>query len=242
MAGTPFEYYGENALTLNNFAEIAGRYSFQRQAEQYLLQYLLEKLSLSPDDDVLEIGCGAGNLLIPLSFFVRSATGIDHPNLLAKLKSRVPKDHDTLTLIPGEFPKAKVPGTYSRVLIYSVIHYLRNEKEVLTFIKKAVARLRPGGILLIGDIPNKDIKARFLASKRGKVFVKEWQKQMKRERKKNPQIHQSMPAASLVGIDDTLLKKIVSVLRKSGLRATRVRQPETLAFGFTREDIIAIKE
>ena len=123
MAGTPFEYYGESALKLDNFAEIAGRYRFQKKAEQYLLQYLLEKLSPSPEDDLLEIGCGAGNLLIPLSFFVHSVTGIDHPNLLAQLTSRLPKDNGTMTLVPGEFPRTEVQGTFSRILIYSVIQY-----------------------------------------------------------------------------------------------------------------------
>ena len=242
MAGTPFEYYGENALKLTNFAEIAGRYSFQRQAEQYLLQYLLEKLSLYPDDDVLEIGCGAGNLLIPLSFFVRSATGIDHPNLLVHIKSRVPKDSDTITLIPGNFLTTKIPGTFSRILVYSVIHYLRDENEVLAFIRKAALLLRPKGKMIIGDIPNKDIKARFLASKRGKTFSAEWQEKIEQERKKNPHIHQPMTVARLVTLNDSLVEKILAMLEELHMRAKRARQLEVLAFGFTREDIIVEKE
>ncbi|OGG61465.1 hypothetical protein A3I46_00770 [Candidatus Kaiserbacteria bacterium RIFCSPLOWO2_02_FULL_54_13] len=241
MAGTPFDYFGKNASELKNFAEIAGRYDFQRQAEQYLLYYLLEKLSLSPEDDLLEIGCGAGNLLIPLSFFVHSVTGIDHPNLLAQIKSRVPRDNDIMTLVPGEFPRVEVPGTFSRVLIYSVIQYLRDEEAVLTFIRTAAALLRPGGKMLIGDIPNKDIKDRFLATERGKAFSAEWKERVEQEKKKNPHIHQPMPAASLVTVDDALVEKIVAMLEGTHLRATRVRQPETLSFGYTREDIIVEK-
>ena len=50
-----------------------------------------------------------------------------------------------------------------------------------------------------------------------------------------------MPAASLVTVDDALVEKIVAMLEGTHLRATRVRQPETLSFGYTREDIIVEK-
>ena len=241
MAGTPFDYFGKNASELKNFAEIAGRYDFQRQAEQYLLYYLLEKLSLSPEDDLLEIGCGAGNLLIPLSFFVHSVTGIDHPNLLAQLTSRLPKDNGTMTLVPGEFPRTEVQGTFSRILIYSVIHYLRDEEAVLAFIRTAAALLQPGGKMLIGDIPNKDIRARFLATERGKAFSAEWKERIEQEQKKNPRVNQLAAATPLVTISDAFVEKIITVCEGLQMRATRVLQPETLSFGYTREDIIVEK-
>ncbi len=242
MAGTPFDYYGESASKFGNFSEVAGRYSFQREAEQYLLLYLLEKLSLSPEDDLLDIGCGAGNLLIPLSFFIRSTTGIDHPNLLTQIKNRLPKDTDTITLLPGEFLTTEVPGTFSRILIYGVIHNLRDEEEVLRFIRKAAILLRPGGKMLIGDIPNIDIKARFLSSERGKKFIVQWQEQVERERKVNPEVNLPFTTTPLVTIGDAFADKMIAALEESHLRAKRFPQPETLAFGFTREDILAEKE
>lgn len=242
MERTPFDDFGENASVLSNFAEIAGRYSFQRQAEQYLLYYLLEKLSLSPKDDLLDIGCGAGNVLIPLSFFVHSITGIDHPNLIAQIKDRVPKDHDTMTLIPGEFPTTEVPGIFSRIVIYSVIHYLRTEDEVLQFIRAAVLLLQPGGKMLIGDIPNKDLKARFLDSEQGKRFAAEWQEKVEREQKINPNIHTPLTETPLVAMDDALVEKMLATLEGMHLHARRIRQPDTMSFSHTREDIIIEKE
>ena len=93
-----YEQFGKRA-TQANFQEIAGRFAFQKKSEQYLLFDIVEKLSLMPKDDLLEIGCGAGNLLIPLSFFVNSAAGVDHPNLLKRLKSRLPLDQKILELL-----------------------------------------------------------------------------------------------------------------------------------------------
>lgn len=242
MIGTPLEYFGKSASKLHAFTEIAGRYRFQKKAEQHLLYYLLDVLALSPDDDVLEIGCGAGNLLIPLSFFVHSATGIDHPGLLSRLSKRLPKDRDTLTLLPGDFLTMNVPGTYSRIFIYSVIQYLRDEEEVLAFIRKAALHLRPGGTMLIGDIPNRDMKSRFVHSERGKKFSVQWRKQVAREERRTNHVNQLDPTIPLVAIDDALVEKIIAMLKKLRMRAKRIRQPETLAFGYTREDIIIEKE
>ncbi len=243
MPNTPFDEYGKLASELSDFTELAGRYRFQRQAEQYLLYYLLEKLSLTPQDDLLEIGCGAGNLLIPLSFFVHSTTGIDHPTLLAHIKSRVPKESDTLTLIPGNFLTREVSGTFSRILIYSVIQYLRDEEEVLAFIRKAAGHLRPGGKMLIGDIPNKDIKTRFLTSERGKAFTVAWEEKVATNRKEGGQEHRApMTNTPLVTLDDALVEKILQMLEGLQMRTRRVAQPETLALCYTREDIIAEKK
>src|SRR3989338_349413 len=222
MSQTPFDEYGRLASELNNFTELAGRYRFQKEAEKYLLYYLLEKMSLSPQDDLLEIGCGAGNLLIPLSFFVHSATGIDHPNLLARIKNRVPKDSDSLTLIPGNFLSTEVPGTFSRIVIYSVIQYLRDADEMLAFIRKATDLLRPGGKMLIGDIPNRDIKDRFLNSEQGKDFSATWQEQVAANQKEGRLEHQSpMTDGPLVAIDDALVEKVLEMLQELHVRAQR---------------------
>lgn len=241
MAETPFDQYGKRALQVKNFAEIAGRYSFQKSAEKYILHDLLKKLSLSTEDDVLDIGCGAGNLLIPVSFFVRSITGIDHPNLLARARGRLPEDCESITLIPGDFLKTRVTKKYSKIYIYGVIHVLRSDKDVLSFIRKAALLLRPNGKMLVGDIPNKDIKDKFLASEKGKKFLVEWKEQVEQERKKNPDVNQPFTATTLVQIDNALVEKIIAMLKKMGLRVKRLKQTANLAFGNTREDILVEK-
>ena len=147
-------------------------------------------------------------------------------------------DYNTITLIPGDFRTMKVTGTFSRILIYSVIHYLRDEEEVLSFIRKAASQLRPRGKMLIGDIPNKDIKARFLATEQGKIFEAEWKEKVEATRGSGHQDHLLMTNVPLVAIDDALIKKILEMLEELHMRVRRVAQPKTLSFCFTREDII----
>jgi len=47
------------------------------------------KLRLGPSNTLLEIGCGAGNLLISLARLVGSAIGIDHENLPAEARRAI---------------------------------------------------------------------------------------------------------------------------------------------------------
>lgn len=228
MSKKSFEQFGRLAKKSLSFTEIAGRYAFQEGNERYILFNIWQKLRIAPADDLLEIGCGAGNILIPLSFFVHSATGVDHPALLKILRERA--RNAPIRCIPGNFLDRKISGHFSKILVYSVLHYLSDEKEVLFFLDKAVKCLTPGGTLFLGDIPNVDLKKRFLASPRGRAFNTKWQKIKKIEIVEEDK--------KLVTIGDLLLNKIVNKYNRKGFRAKTMRQPSSLPFCHTREDIL----
>ena len=88
MSKKSFEYFGRLSRHLDDPTLIAGRYAFQKPAEKKILFDVIRKLRLENRDSLLEIGCGVGNLLIPLSFIVDKVTGIDHPDCLDKLETR----------------------------------------------------------------------------------------------------------------------------------------------------------
>ena len=89
MSRLTYEDYAIRAGSGLNFTEIAGRYDIQAEAERAIPPDVAGKLALDPDDTLLELGCGAGNLLLPLSSMVRTATGIDHPEVIASLQQRL---------------------------------------------------------------------------------------------------------------------------------------------------------
>ena len=235
MTDTPFDRFGEFAAHADNFLEISGRLNFHGEAEKHALHDIIRKLALTPEDDLLEIGCGVGNLLLPLSFLVHTTTGVDHGELLKKMEARLPIDRSSITLVSGNFLTAKVQGSYSKILIYSVIHYLRDEKELTKFMGKATKLLRPGGIMVIGDIPNVDKKARFLASEEGKRFLEEWQKKIASAGAIN---HPKPSASPLIQITDEVVARMIQSLKESGMTARVVAQPEGLPISHTREDLI----
>lgn len=235
MSKTSFENYGKRAGARLTNTEKAGRHNFQRDAETLILDDVIAKLGLDSSDDLLEIGCGTGNLLIPLSFRVRSCTGIDHPACTEELRRRF--DDPRAQTIGGDFLDLEIASTFSKVLVYSVVHVLSDHAEVRRFIDKALALLRPGGKLLVGDLPNEDRTARFLATPLGQQVTAEYRQQQAasatRESgfapEKDPRV---------VRFHDADLVELVGDLRRRGWDAFLLPQSPALPFGYTREDLL----
>jgi cyclopropane fatty-acyl-phospholipid synthase-like methyltransferase len=229
-----FENYGQLAGRALSYTEIAGRYAFQRRQESAIIRDVTTKLALGSTDSLLEVGCGAGNLLIPLSRRVRLAAGLDHSHLLARLRQR--HGSEAIRLFPGNFLDVTVTKTFSKILVYSVIHYLSSRSEVLRFLDKAAALLKPGGMMLVGDIPNADKKRRFLATKQGGLLQDDWIRKVNQANA----VPVSRPDHKTVAsaLNDELLLSFVAHFRSRGYEGYLVRQPEGLCFAHTREDLL----
>lgn len=216
--------------------EIAGRYAFQAAAERRILPDVLHKLDLQPDDRLLEIGCGSGNLLIPLSHFVANASGIDNAPTIERMRARAPLNTQ-LQGIAGNFLDLELPAqSFDKVLIYSVLHYLSSAQELLDFVDRAVTLTAPGGRVLLGDLTNRSRKQRFAASSDGRRTGQAWQEQLATA---GGHAFDSLPSdQSLVVIDDELVLDLLRHLRAQGHEAYLLAQPADLPFGGSREDLL----
>ena len=173
----PFGAFGRLAASSEPNTVKAGRYAFQAAEEAQIAADIKDKLLLTPTVRLFEIGCGPGNLLIPLSFLVAACVGMDHPDVIAAAKARF--HDDRVRFVGGRFPDDMPEGRFDRVLAYSVVQYLKDFDATIGFVDAALSLLDEGGRLLIGDIPNADKKRRFLESERGKIADAEWQNRMR---------------------------------------------------------------
>jgi len=237
MSSISYENYGILAESLSDHTRVAGRYECQREAEKRILVDVVHKLALSPRDRLLEIGCGTGNLLIPLSFIVREVTGVDHPSCVSAFSKRF--HADSITLIGMNFFDCQndALGSFDKILIYSVLHYL-SEDELILFVDKALSLLLPGGKMLLGDLPNVSRKERFLSSKEGKDFAAEWDKKMGQAGDKNNRTSVRQEDRDTVVFNDATMLSLLGHIRKEGFHAYILPQPGSLPFGHTREDIL----
>ena len=234
MSAVSFEAFG--ALAASDFPDTvkAGRHVFQAEAEGRIAYNIASRLELSKDDDLLDIGCGTGAITIPLVSQVKNLDVIDHAKVVEALLARAPET-DAIYPYMGDFLSFRVPRYFDKVLIYSVVHYLTDEAEVLEFLRKAYGLLRPGGKMLVGDIPNVDRKRRFESSQFGAAFSKAW---ASRENGGNEFFDAIEADENRVAFDDAMIRRLIKDLGLRGRDYRVMAQPSAMPFGHTREDIL----
>jgi SAM-dependent methyltransferase len=239
LSSISFENYSKLATSTDiGYTEVSGRYQFQSSAERRIVLDVIEKMRLSSEDSLLEIGCGPGNLLIPLSYIVNDAMGIDNEAMLARLAARGGAS-SKVTLIAGDFLSMPAPPrAFSKILIYSVIQYMEDFTQAVAFAMRALSLLAPGGRLLLGDLPNRDKKARFQSTPEGMRAASEWRSELSTA---GPHPISGFPADSrLVEVNDVFILRLLELTRQSGFESYVLPQPSNLPFGNSREDLLFV--
>ena len=108
LSAITFENYACLARASIGATEKAGRYANQAEAEQHIPDDVAAKLALESTDSLLEIGCGVGSILIPLSLMVARSAGVDHPDVLAALAKRAPQQ--SIKPYAGDFFDCEMSG------------------------------------------------------------------------------------------------------------------------------------
>ena len=236
-----YSAFGLLAERLDSPTLISGRRCFQADAEANVARSVASALRLEKDHRLLEIGCGVGVLLTPLSEYVAEAVGIDHPACLEKYRAfGVPAN---VRLAPGRWPEDRPDGLFDRILIYSVLQYLSGADGARSFVRAAIDSLRPGGLLLVGDIPNASARQRFLSTDYGRSFAAEWAAQNADAQEGHETCDSifSQVDSAPVFLDDDFILGLLADTRRDGFESYLLLQPTDLPFSHTREDLLISK-
>jgi SAM-dependent methyltransferase len=175
---------------------------------------------------------------LPLSYRVEDICGVDNESAIKRIREKS-KGLDNISTVVGNFldldPSAL--GLYSKILIYSVIHYLASDDELIQFLSKALKLLAPGGRMLIGDIPNSNKKLRYEQSPLGLSQVEAWKHKVSNTRPTNLGLSAD---SDLIVINDDCYLHILKFARSQGFESYLLPEPENLPFGRTRDDILII--
>jgi SAM-dependent methyltransferase len=184
---------------------------------------------------VVDVGCGAGPLADELR---RRCTErghelilVDSPEVLAHHP-----DEPGVWKVAGRFPQtpdllAGRAGGCDAVLAYSVLQYAFADASVFAFVDAALTLLRPGGRLLVGDLPNASMRRRFLASDVGRAHHREYT-----GRDEDPAV--DWPVLPIGEIDDAVALALVGRARDAGHHAWIVPQADGLPMANRREDLL----
>lgn len=120
---------------------------------QLTLDYLDKQFPVSATDDVLDLCSGNGLITAHLAPRCRSVTAVDiSEDLLAKIDQR--KQQNVKTLRSDIRKLSFEDSSFSRVLLYAGIQYI-SEGETVALLRQIFKWLKPGGLLFVGEIPDR---------------------------------------------------------------------------------------
>lgn len=112
-----------------------------------------DKLTLTADDRVVEIGVGTGAFLISVLHPSQKGIGFDFCHALVKRGRAVDLTRRRVSFGVAEAVRLPVADhTFDRVLCYSVTQYFPNEAYARSAMLEMLRVCRPGGVALIGDV------------------------------------------------------------------------------------------
>ncbi len=138
--------------------------------------------------------------------------------------------------ISAEFPNcddviSANAGKCDAVIVYSVIHYVFVHADIWAFFDAALSLLAPGGGLLIGDIPSRSKRDRFLMSDAG-TAMRDSLRSMGRSA--DPRFNRLAPGE----IDDAVIQGLIARGTAAGFDGYILPQPRELPFAETRIDLL----
>lgn len=121
-----------------------------RLLERYRVRVLLQLLAARPTDRVLEVGCGAGNVLERVD--ARFRVGVDISDfLLGKARQRLGTRATLLRMNAEQLGFAD--GSFDRVYCTEVLEHVLEPAQVLREMRRVLA---PGGVAVV-SVPNEEL-------------------------------------------------------------------------------------
>ena len=132
---------------------IRNKQPIDQQSWEITLSTVAKQLELSSADSLLDLCCGNGLFTLAFSSKVETITAVDISSVLTEgLSARALQNVviETTDMRDAQFPK----HCFSKVLWYAGIQYI-DESDIVIMMRSIHSWMKPGGILLIGDIPDR---------------------------------------------------------------------------------------
>lgn len=134
---------------------------------QKTISHIVEVVKVDQNSIVLELCCGNGMVIGPISQVAGKAYGVDFSEpLLNQLHSQFGKAVETRQIDVLELTWK--PGTLDAIIIYFSIQHF-DEQQTLHLIQRSLEWLRPGGRMLIGDIPDRAKKWKYIGGRANRL-------------------------------------------------------------------------
>jgi SAM-dependent methyltransferase len=226
--------------SLSKYERIGFPDSYRAGFEEKIFADILRKLPMlaATACTVVDIGSGSSDLA---RLLIAHCGERSHDLILidsAEMLEHIPPAASFRT-VAGQFPQcmpalSDVIDRVDVVLCYSVLHYVYVDTNPFEFLDGACSLLRPGGAMLIGDIPNISMRKRFFAGDAGIALHRAYTK--------SDEVPEVLFNVREPGrIDDSVVLGILARARASGFHAFVLPQAPDLPMANRREDILIVR-
>jgi SAM-dependent methyltransferase len=122
------------------------------QAECALVSRLLRDFGDQPVRRVLDLGCGTGNHVIPLTRLGYEVVGVERSEeMLARARAKASKafPNQAIAFHQGDIRTKELASTFDAALMmFAVLGYQQSNADVLAALRTAHRHLRPGGLFI----------------------------------------------------------------------------------------------
>jgi ubiquinone/menaquinone biosynthesis C-methylase UbiE len=114
---------------------------------------IIQKLALTKDDVVLDMGCGTALMDVKLAEHVRYIYGTDFSSTMVRAAQPNIVYSDNIRLMACDSTAAPFrDGAFSKVVIYAVAQYL-DQRQISQVLQEAQRLTQPGGLIMLGEVP-----------------------------------------------------------------------------------------
>jgi cyclopropane fatty-acyl-phospholipid synthase-like methyltransferase len=217
---------------------LSARYKFLTFKYKHICKDICKKLSLNKSDDIFDIGTGDGKIINYLSKKCKSATTIDSEEVINRTTQS-----KKIRYLKGNIHEEgkKIKKQFDKILVYSVVQYFRNVKEVITFINLCLKLLKNEGMILIGDIPNRDMDLRYQNTKNYKKLSRIFDKKRKFYITKLEKDFFSNNQVKTIQFSDRILFSLMKKFNTSKYESYILPQNDNLPYSVKRVDFLIRK-
>ena len=243
-------YSNEKAIDMfNQMIDMGDYYSSGRPVcvdPDIIIGDILSKIPLAKDDVVLDVGCGTGLLTTRLARKCRHIYAVDPAGrAVARFREKCLEEKiHNIEIHEGmatDLPFAD--QSFNKVIMYAVLHYLENEKQIERCIRELIRVCKINGHILVGEIPERKAKEEFDTREKTKEELKLLE-EFNMNRKEYDRLFQRSVALRDDGqnlpmvIDGDFL---VRVAKREGCTAKIHKQDIRQSFSLTRRDLVIYK-
>lgn len=116
-----------------------------------LISSIVDKLDLNENDNLLDVGCGAGMITLPLEDYVSEVIGIDAS---VSMLRHIPEEAKTNVLASMADMMPFYDNVFDKVLCHSIFQYFPNKEYAEKALKEMYRICKSGGKIYVVDIPD----------------------------------------------------------------------------------------